>query len=364
LEHVQHSDLGFDPNGVLNVSLDPHEAGYDEQQAREFFRNLLQSARSLPGVQSASLAASVPMGYYDLGTALRIEGYQVPAVEREPYAAYNSVSPGYFETMRIHLLRGREFLDSDAENSPPVAIVSQAMADRYWHGMDPIGRNFSSDDEPNHSRQVVGVVKNIRAESFEAETSPFFYVPFAQSYQPVATLQVRTATAPETMVREVTGLIHSLEPVMPVFDVQPMTVALETVNGFLLFQFAAGLAACLGILGLVLAVVGVYGVISYAASQRTHEIGIRMALGAEPMQVLRMIFGQGFIIIVAGVLIGLVAAAGMARVLQNFLIGVRALDPITYSGASFLLGLVALAACYIPAFRAMRVDPMTALRHE
>jgi len=364
LEHVQHSDLGFDPNGVLNVSLDPHEAGYDEQQARQFFRNLLQSARSLPGVQSASLAASVPMGYYDLGTALRIEGYQVPAVEREPYAAYNSVSPGYFETMRIHLLRGREFLDSDAENSPPVAIVSQAMADRYWHGMDPIGRNFSSDDEPNHSRQVVGVVKNIRAESFEAETSPFFYVPFAQSYQPVATLQVRTATAPETMVREVTGLIHSLEPVMPVFDVQPMTVALETVNGFLLFQFAAGLAACLGILGLVLAVVGVYGVISYAASQRTHEIGIRMALGAEPMQVLRMIFGQGFIIIVAGVLIGLVAAAGMARVLQNFLIGVRALDPITYSGASFLLGLVALAACYIPAFRAMRVDPMTALRHE
>src|SRR5207253_10374365 len=251
-----------------------------------------------------------------------------------PYSAYNSVSPGYFETMRIHLLRGREFLDSDAENSPPVAIVSQAIADRYWHGMHPIGRNFSSDDEPNHSRQVVGLVKNIRAESFEAETSPFFYVPFAQSYQPVATLQVRTATAPETMVREVTGLIHSLEPVMPVFDVQPMTVALETVNGFLLFQFAAGLAACLGILGLVLAVVGVYGVISYAASQRTHEIGIRMVLGAQPFQTLKMIFAQALAIVGVGVIAGVLAAAAMARLVGNLLIGVPPLDPLTYSAAS------------------------------
>ncbi|MGC1266524.1 MAG: FtsX-like permease family protein, partial [Candidatus Acidiferrum sp.] len=144
----------------------------------------------------------------------------------------------------------------------------------------------------------------------------------------------------------------------------PMTEALEALNGFLIFEFAAGLAASLGILGLVLAVVGVYGVISYAASQRTHEIGIRMALGAEPTQILRMIFGQGFVIILAGVLIGLLAAAGLAKLLQNFLIGVRALDPITYVGASFLLGLVALAACYIPAFSAMRVDPMIALRHE
>ncbi|MGB2643975.1 MAG: ABC transporter permease [Candidatus Acidiferrum sp.] len=364
LEHVRHSDLGFDPNGILNVSIDPHEAGYDERQAREFFRNLLERARSLPGVQSASLAAAVPMGYYDFGTALTIKGYQPPAGERRPYAGYNVVTPGYLETMRISLLRGREFLDSDAENSPPVAIISQAMADRYWQGMDPIGRNFTSEDDPNHLRRVIGVVRNILSDSFEADTSPFFYVPFVQSYQTVATLQVRTGAAPETMTREVTGLIHSLEPVMPVLDVQPMTEALEALNGFLIFEFAAGLAASLGILGLVLAVVGVYGVISYAASQRTHEIGIRMALGAEPTQILRMIFGQGFVIILAGVLIGLLAAAGMAKLLQNFLIGVRALDPITYVGASFLLGLVALAACYIPAFSAMRVDPMIALRHE
>jgi ABC-type antimicrobial peptide transport system permease subunit len=191
-------------------------------------------------------------------------------------------------------------------------------------------------------------------------------MPLAQAHeagQPV-TLQVRTAAPAETMLREMTGLIHSLEPAMPVADAQRMTAALDTANGFLLFQFAAGLAACLGFLGLVLAVVGVYGVISYAASQRTHEIGIRLALGAQTTQILRMIFTQGAVIVGAGVLVGLAAAAGMAKLVANFLIGVGPLDPATYSAAFLVLAVVALAACYIPARRAVRVDPMVALRHE
>ncbi len=362
LKNVQHSDLGFDPNGVLNVSLDPHEAGYEESQTREFFRSLLQRARSLPGVRSASLASSVPMGYYNCGTSLTIEGYQPPPGQAGPYAGCNAVSPGYFETMHIPLLRGRDFLDSDAEKSAPVAIISQAMADRYWPGQDPVGRQFTSGLDAKSSRRVVGVVSNIQSNSIES--LPLFYTPLEQSDETLATLQVRTAANPEIMAREVTGLIHALEPAMPLFDVQPMTAALETLNGFLLFQFAAALAASLGMLGLVLAVVGVYGVISYSASQRTHEIGIRIALGAQPMQVLRMVFEQGFVIVLAGVVGGLLAAAGMATLVGNFLVGVRPVDPITYSGASFLLGLIALAACYTPARRAMRVDPMVALRYE
>jgi predicted permease len=363
LRHVEDSNLGFDPSGVLNLTVDPHEAGYDQLQSREFFRNLLERAQSLPDVQSASLAASVPMGYDNFGSALTLDGYEPPAGQPRAWAHYNAVSPGYVETMRIPLLRGREFLDSDTQNSPHVALISKEMAERYWHGKDPIGRNFSMVDQPTW--RIVGIVGNIQPNSYEeAEALPFFYVPLAQFQQTAATLQVRTTAAPEMMARQVIGLVHSLEPAMPVFDVQPMTAALDTLNGFLMFQFAAALAASLGLLGLVLAVVGVYGVVSYAASERTHEIGLRIALGAQRRDVLRMIFGQGLVIVLIGVAAGLAAAAGMAKLVGNFLVGVGSFDPITYSAASLLLALIALAASYMPAHHAMCVDPMVALRHE
>jgi len=365
LEHVEHSNLGFDPNGVLNVSLDAHAAGYDKAQTQEFFTNLLRQAQRLPGVQSASLAACVPMGYNNLGAALQIRGYEPAPDQGGPYAEYNVVTPGYFDTMRIALLRGRHFLKSDDEDSPHVAIINQAMADQYWRRQDPIGRRFISDDDPKHPLEIVGLASNILPNSYEAGAPvPSFYVPLAQSGQNFVTLQVRTGADPASLAPEVTGLIHSLEPAMPLFEVQTMTAATETLNGFLLFQVAAGLAMALGILGLLLAVLGVYGVISYAASRRTHEIGIRMAVGAQALDVLKLIFGQGLAIVLAGVVLGLVAAAGMARVVGNFLVGVPEIDPLTYSAAALVLASVALLACYIPARRAMRVDPMVALRHE
>ena len=365
LEHVEHMNLGFDPNGVLNATVDPHEAGYDKAQTSVFLRNVLQQARHLPGVDSASLAASVPMGYYEDGASLVIDGYQPPANAPRPSAFDNAVSPGYFATMRIPLLRGRDFLDSDGRDSVRVAIISEGMAERYWHGQNPIGRRFSVFGDPAHPLEIVGVVGNIRPDSLEPAETPFFYMPLAQhDDEPVATLQIRTGVPPETMARAVTGMVHSLEPVIPVFDVQTMTAALETLNGFLIFQFAAAIAVCLGLLGLVLAVVGVYGVISYAASQRTHEIGVRMALGAQRADVLAMIFRQGLAIVLFGLVAGITAAAGMAKVVANFLIGVGSLDPVTYLGASLLLAIIALAASYLPARRAMRVDPMIALRHE
>jgi predicted permease len=365
LEKAQHTNLGFDPNDVLNLTIDPHEAGYNETQAREFFRALLDRARSLPGVQSASLASSVPMETGGVsGARLKIDGYQPPKDQRNPGAGYNAVSSGYFETMHISLLRGREIRDSDTQNSQRVAVIDQTMADRFWHGQDPIGRHFSTADDPSHPMEVIGVAKNAVEDNIFWPDAPFFYVPFSQFYQPVATLQLRSAGALEAMVRETTGLIHSLEPAMPVYDVQSMTTALDTLNGFLIFQFAAALAASLGILGLTLAVVGVYGVISYAASQRTHEIGIRLALGAQPGQILKMIFRQGFLIVSAGLIAGVLAAAAMARLVGNLLFGVPPGDPLTYVTASVLLAIVALLASYIPARRAMRVDPMVALKYE
>jgi len=364
LEKMQHTDLGFDPNHVLNLSIDPHESGYGETQAREFQKTLLDRARSLPGIESASLAASVPMGYNDSGASLEIDGYQPPKGQKNPAAGYNAVSSEYFETMRIPLLRGRDIRDSDNQNSQHVAIINQAMADRYWRGGDPMGRHFSTVDDPKHPMEVIGIAKNSYENDIFEQNEPFFFVPLAQNYNSYATLQVRTAAAPEAMAREVTGLIHSLEPAMPVFDVQTMTTALDTLNGFLLYKFAAALAASLGILGLILAVVGVYGVISYAAAQRTHEIGIRLALGAQPMQILKMIFRQGFVIVGAGVLAGILGAAAMARLVGNLLFGVPPGDLLTYVSTTALLAVVALLACYIPARRAMRVDPMVALRYE
>ena len=364
LDRAQHADLGFDPQHVLNVAMDAHEAGYNEDQTREFQRILLERARALPGVQSASLVVSVPMDYGTPSAALAsVDDYHVAPGQKAPIAGYNQISPGYFTTMRIPLLQGRDIQDSDDQNSPRVAVINQRFVSQFWHGRNPIGRHFTTRDDPNHPIEVVGVVRNSREENM-FEEDPFFYVPLSQDYSPATTLQLRTSSTPDSLAPEVSSLIHSLEPAMPIFDVQPMTAALDTANGFLLFEFAAAVAGALGLVGLILAIVGVYGVISYSAGQRTHEIGIRMALGAQPAHVLKMVLGQGIVILGIGIIGGVLAAAALARVVGNFLFGITAFDPVTYFASSLVLAAVALLACYFPARRATRVDPMVALRYE
>ena len=365
LQNVEHANLGFDPNNVVNFTVDPHQAGYNEAQSREFLKTLLPRVSALPGVQTAALAATVPMGGIHLGAELKIDGYQ-PAPGEDVHAGYNAVSPRYFETMHVSLLRGRGFLDSDNENSPRVAVINEAMAEKYWHGEDPIGRVFAIADDAKDSIEIIGEVKNSRESHVAGPFEPYLYFPLTQkyNYQESVTLQLRTSLPLATANREALGTIQSLAPVMPVVDVQTMGEALDTINGLLLYQVGAGLAASLGFLGFALAIVGVYGVVSYSASQRTHEIGVRMALGAQPAQVLKMIFRHGFFIIGAGLVMGVLAAAGFARLVGSFLSGVSPLDPLTYFGASLLLAGIALLACYVPARRAMKVDPMVALRYE
>jgi predicted permease len=365
LRNVEHANLGFDPNNVVNFTVDPHETGYNKAQAWEFLKNLLPRVRTLPGVEAASLAETVPMGGIHHGADLKIDGYS-SRPGRNPYAGYNAVSPRYFETMHIAIVRGRGFLESDNQTSQRVAVINEAMARDYWHGEDPIGRRFTTTDDAKNPIEVVGEVKNSRTLGLASPYKPYFYFPLAQHYDypdPV-TVQLRTSLPLAAINREAVASIQSLAPTMPVFDVQSMTAALDTLNGLLLFQIGAGLAGCLGILGLVLAIVGVYGVVSYSASQRTHEIGIRMALGAQPTDILRMIFRQAFFILAAGVVAGILAATAIARLAGNLLSGVSPVDPFTYVTASILLAGVALLACYIPARRAMRVDPMVALRYE
>ena len=365
LGKAQQSNLGFEPNGIINFTMDPTEVGYDEEQGRAFYKNLLERTRALPGVQSATTAGAIPMGYLGGNDLVDVEGYQPPPGEAKAPLVYNIVSSEYLETLKIPLQRGRTIDERDTQASPYVAVVNEAMVKKYWPNTDPIGRYFKIGSDPEHPIQVVGVVKNTHVRSITGTIDSYFYLPFAQHYtgNSLNTLQVRTSVAPAVMIPQVEHIIETLAPTMPVFDVQTMTQALETLNGLLLFEIGAGLAAALGFLGLVLAVVGVYGVISYSASQRTHEIGIRMAIGAEPMQILRMVFRQGLLIVAIGLAVGIIAAFASARVLKGFLV-VSATDPTTYVTVAMALTLVALFACYIPARRATKIDPMVALREE
>ena len=365
LGEAQKTNLGFNANQLVNFFMDPNEIGYSEVQGREFYKNLLARVQSLPGVVSASTANSTPMGYYNNGDTVEVEGYVNPPGQPAPIALYNVVSPDYFKTMGIPLLRGRAFTEADDQNGQYVGIINEATGKKFWPNLDPIGRTYKIGADPKHSITVVGVAKDSRYQGVTGPINPYFYVPFAQHYtnNSLEALQVRTAAAPEAMMPVIEHEIQSLAPELPVFDVKTMKESLNTLNGLLIYQIGATLAAALGILGLILALVGVYGVISFAASQKTHEIGIRMALGAQPAQILKMIFRQGFVIVAVGLGIGILAALAAARVVGNFLT-VSATDPLTYMIVSAALTAVALLACYIPARRAMRVDPMEALRYE
>jgi putative ABC transport system permease protein len=364
LEHAQRADLGFDPRHVLNLTMDPNEIGFNEAQARVFYKQLLERVRALPGVDSASLSLAIPMGYYNNADTLLVPGFETPAGQPPPMIFYSQISPGYFKTMKIGMDHGREFTDADDKDSAYVAIVNHSMAEKFWPHQDPVGRQFRLSSDQSHSVTVVGVATDSRTFGINGQMRPYFYVPWTQNFSSLLTLQVRAAGEPDAIAPEIEKEIGALAPDLPVFDVQPMTRSMQGANGFLIFQFGAALAAALGLLGLLLALVGVYGVVSYSASQRKHEIGIRMALGAEPLQILQLVLRQGTAIIAAGLVVGLLATFAAARAVGYFLVGVSPTDPLTYASVTSLLVLVALLACSIPAWRAMRLDPLVALRHE
>ncbi|HZU22668.1 MAG TPA: FtsX-like permease family protein, partial [Terriglobales bacterium] len=270
----------------------------------------------------------------------------------------------YFSTLKVPLVRGREFTESDDQQSPRVAIINQVMATRYWRDQDPIGRTFTMKEDPSHPVRIVGIAKNSRMESLSEPIGPFFYLPFAQQYETPATLQIRTAGDPQALAREVEAKVRNMEPGMVIFDVMTMQQALQTINGLLLYKIGAGLAGAMGAIGLLLAIIGVYGIISYAVSQRRSEIGVRMALGARPRQIIKMIFGQALVIVSIGVVCGLLIAAATSQAIASILLGVTPLDPVTYGVATLVLAAIAFLAAYIPARQATRVDPVIALRCE
>ena len=364
LRQAEHMYLGFDPDHVLNVMVDPHTIGYDETRANAFYRDLEERIRAMPGVQSVSLALAVPLGSPGKGASIYVEGHPLLPNQQAPSVTYNSVDPPYFETLKVPLVRGRAFRDSDHKTAGPVAIVNQTMARKFWPNEDPVGKRFSFKSASGPFIEVVGMARDGQYMFISPEPQSYFYVPLAQSYTSVRSLQIRSSAPPESLMNGVQDQIHRLAPDLPIMDISTMQRVIHGLAGLFIFQLAASLAAVLGLLGLTLAVVGVYGVVSYSVSQRTNEIGIRMALGAGRGEILKLVSKQGLTLVGIGVAVGLVLAWALTRAMTKLLIGVSPTDPLTYAVVAILLAGVTLLACWIPARRAMSVDPIVALRHE
>lgn len=357
--------LGFDPNHVINVSVDIHEIGYPEPQGREFYRNAEERIRALPGVVSVAQAFSVPMGVISASDEVIPDEHPLDPGQVSPHVFVNMVTPTYFETLRIPLKRGRLFTDTDNENAPHVAVINETMAKKFWPNEEAVGRRFKSRDINHHwaEFEVIGIVLDGKYKGIVEDPMPYFYKPIAQEYISLRNFHVRTTLPPENLELQIVSTIRNLAPGLPV-TVKTMDQELQGLNGYLFFRLGAQLSGTMGLLGLILAVVGVYSVVSYAAAQRTHEIGIRMALGAESRDVLKMVLSRSLIMIIVGIAIGLLISFVGARAIASFLVGVSPSDPITFGGVMLLLLGVALLACLVPAYRATRVDPLVALRYE
>jgi predicted permease len=364
LDRAQRAYLGFDPTHLLNVIVDPHEIGYDEARTNQFYRALEERVRALPGVEAASLAFNFPMGIMSDGRNIEVEGHPVPAGQQPPVVLFNRIDPTYFGTMRVPLLRGRAFAASDDETAPPVAIVNQTMAEQFWPGQDPIGKRFRVVNAGGRFAEIVGVAGNGMYMIMGEPPQAFFYFPLAQSYSSMRTIQIRSSVPPESLLLQVQQEIRNLAPDLPIFDAETMEQALGGTNGYFVYRFGATMAAVMGLIGLTLAVVGVYGVVSFSTAQRTGEIGVRMALGAKGRDILRLVLREGLAIILVGVAAGLLSGWALTRAMGRFAAGPSGAAFPIFAGATLGLTCVALLACWIPAWRAMRVDPMIALRYE
>ena len=364
VQRAQSVDLGFDHSQVLNLSMDVSQQGVDEARGRTFYLEVQRRVRALPGVQSVSYAFSVPFGYYNTSEVVEIEGRPVPKDQRPPAVSYNVVGSDYFDTLRIPLVRGRSFTIQDDERAPRVAIVNQLMADRMWPGENAIGRRFRMQGSDPAWMEVVGVSKDGKYNYIFQDPTMYFFVPIAQQYRATRAMHVRTSGPPDALAPLVQKEIRALDPNLPVYDVRSMRRMLDGGNGFFLLHMGALFGGALGLLGLLLALIGIYGVVSYSASRRTQEIGVRMALGAQRRDILRLVVGHGLALVGGGLALGLVAAFGLSRLIGSLLFGISATDPLTFITVPLVLGTMAFIASYLPALRATRIDPMSALRSE
>jgi predicted permease len=353
-------NLGFDPERALLVSMDLFPNGYDEKRSVEFYRQLVARVAALPGVERVSLSNRVPPALFSgSSSSFEIEGY-APRADELINIEFEVIAPGYFQTMRIPLAEGREFSEADQAQSSPVVIINETMARRYWAGQSPLGRRLRAGS--GAWLTVIGVARDVKHFGATEPAQPWIYYPHAQQPNRQMTLVARTAGDPWQAFPGVRGALQALDATLPLFDEK----TLQTHSGVALFldRLAVIFLSAFGLLALTLAAIGLYGVLAYTVTQRTREIGIRMALGAQTGDLLKLVVKQGMILALIGVALGLVAALALTRLMESLLFGVSATDPLTFALIPLLLVAVALLACYIPARRATKVDPMIALRHE
>ncbi|HVF23947.1 MAG TPA: ABC transporter permease [Pyrinomonadaceae bacterium] len=359
LQHAVRSDPGFAVENLLMASMETRGASFSRQQGQAFYEQAVERAGSLPGVQSATLVAFVPISGGGYRRIVTLEGYQ-PQPNEDTELNTNIVGPNYFNTIGIPIVAGRDFNAQDRQGAPQVVIVNEVLARRYFGG-NALGRRLRlGPEEP--FREIVGVARNAKYRNLREEPLPFIYTPLAQDPQSSMTLMVRTAGDPTALVGAVRNEMRALNKDVPLFAVETMK---ERIGSELAAdRMIAVLLSVFGGAALLLATIGIYGVMGYAVAQRTHEIGIRIALGAEQRDILRLIVGQGMILVVIGAGIGLALALAATRLLKSVLFGVSATDPLTFVSVVVVLVGVALLACYLPARRAMKVDPLVALRYE
>lgn len=361
---LQHVNPGFETGNILTMSMWLPKTKYSEPLKQSaFFESVLRDCRGLAGVVAAGATDNIPLGGGGSVQPFTIEGRPAPPISLQPTANARVITPDYFRVMGIPLQQGRVFTDLDGPENAQTVIISQSMAQRFWPGENPIGKrlipSFYTKEGP---REIVGVVGDVRADALSTDGAATMYYPFRQTPTPLMTLVVKTASDPAAATSAVLSVIHSIDDEQAVQDVATMeqvtasSLSQQRFNMILLGIFAG--------LALVLASVGIYGVISYSVSQRAREIGVRLALGASGGEIMKMVLGQGMAMAGAGIGVGLAAGFGLTRLISGLLYGVGATDVATFAGVSLTLAIIALLACYIPARRAVKVEPMIALRYE
>jgi len=362
LESAKGIDPGFRVDRVLTVPINLRLLRYKASEGEDFYRNLLARVQAQPGVERASLVRFAQLGFSFAQFQVFTPGRDDQRRDEGFSTGFNVVGPNYFKTMETQLLRGRDFTEADRKGAPGVVVVNQTLAASLWPGEDALGKRVSVSGPEGPFLEVVGVARDGKYRSLGEAPHPYIYQPLLQSYDPNMTLLVRTTGEPRSVAPSVREQIRALDPNLPVADVKtlqdqvdlslfPSRVAAWTLGGF-------------GVLALLLAAIGIYGVVSYSVAQRTREIGVRMALGAKEKDVLRLVLGEGLFVILLGLGLGLLIAFAATRVIAGFLYGIAAADPLTFVGVPLLLGSIALVACYVPARRATKVDPLVALRYE
>ncbi len=361
--NAQSMDPGFVTSGVMLASINPQFVGYTDEQTKNFFKQIVERAATLPGVKSASLTRLMPLGDSSNSHGPILKEGETLARGSEGLNVRNStVSPGYFKTLEIPIIDGRDFDERDEQGKQRVVIVNQKMAEVIWPGESAIGKRLFIGTDSREPIEVIGVVKTGKYQSIAEEPRPFYYYPMAQRRPGRMTLLLRTDQDPRSLVGGLRREVESLDRRMPLFDVKTMTQHMS--YAFWGPKMAATLSLAFGLVALVLSAVGLYSVMAYVVSQRTREVGIRIALGAQRGDVLKLIASQGMRLALVGLAIGLALSLVLSRVLSTMLIGISAYDVTPFVVVPLLLAIVALIACLVPARRATKVDPLVALRYE